>query len=90
MFESKLTILFLHHNVLINNKTKFNQYYELVKDAITTNYDHGYPLEVINYFKVRVWNMDNFQNKHIKITKNTIKVLGNRNYTTRQYLKLIP
>lgn len=35
------------------------------------------------FLKVRIWNVDNIQNKHIKITKNTVKVLGNRSYSTK-------
>jgi len=40
-----------------------------VESLITTNYDDGYPLEVINEFKVRVWNMNEVNNKNIKQTK---------------------
>jgi len=58
-----------HHNVLISNLTTFSDYYESVKDSITTNYDNGYPVDVIPLFKVRVWNMDEISNKKIKITK---------------------
>jgi len=62
-----------HENVLINNQTNFKNYWNLVKDLIVTNYDEGYPLEVINEFKVRIWNMNNIKNKNIKLTRNAIK-----------------
>ena len=78
-----------HSNVLINNKTKFNTYYNLVRDNISTLYDHGYSIDAIQFFKVRVFNMDNLQNKHIKISKDGIKVLGNRNYSTQITKSLI-
>ena len=61
-----------HHNVLITNSTTFQQYYNLVKNAIQTNYENGYSIDVIPQFKVRVWNMDELSNKKIKITKSAI------------------
>lgn len=63
-----------HHNVLITNLTTFSEYYNTIKDAIISNYEDGYPVDVIPEFKVRVWNMDELSNKKIKITKDaTIK-----------------
>lgn len=59
-----------HHNILINSKTTFEDYYNQVKDSIRRNYDTGYPVDIIPKFKVLVWNMDEFANKRIKITKN--------------------
>lgn len=45
-----------------------------MESLITTNYDDGYPLEVINEFKVRVWNMNEVNNKNIKQTKNAMYI----------------
>jgi len=58
-----------HHNVLINNLTTFSDYYEKVRDTIKTNYEKGYSTDIIPQFKVRVWNMDEFSNRKIKITR---------------------
>jgi hypothetical protein len=59
-----------HHNVLITNTTTFEEYYTTVKDIIMTNYEDGDPIDVVPMFKVMVWNMDEFKNKKIKITRN--------------------
>lgn len=59
----------LHHNVLINNDTTFEEYYETIEDIISLRYDEGYDMDVIELFKIRIWNMDNIENKNIKITK---------------------
>ena len=47
-----------HHNILITNSTSFNDYFNQIKDNLSTYYEHGYPIEVITQFKVKVWNMD--------------------------------
>lgn len=58
-----------HHNILLTNKTTFNEYYNQVIDYIDLHYesDNSYGLDVIPAFKVKVWNMDNYLNKKIKI-----------------------
>jgi hypothetical protein len=58
-----------HHNVLLTNKTTFNEYYNQVIDYIDLHYDldNNFGLDVIPAFKVKVWNMDNYLNKKIKI-----------------------
>jgi hypothetical protein len=43
-----------HHNILINNTTTFEEYYNEIKDIISTNYQDGYPVDVIPEFKVKV------------------------------------
>ena len=43
-----------HHNVLITNTTTFDQYYKKVKNIIITNYDAGYPVDVIPTFRVLI------------------------------------
>lgn len=62
-----------HHNVLITNNTSFEQYYEKVKDIINVHFDHGYQMDVVQRFKILVWNMDSLANKNIKITSSTVK-----------------
>lgn len=57
-----------HHNILITNNTTFEEYYNLVKDIIVSNYDEGYPVDVIPLFRVMVWNMDHIRNNKIKLT----------------------
>lgn len=63
-----------HQNVLINNQTNFKKYWSVVEKLITTNYDDGYPMETINEFKVRVWNLNEVSNKKIKLTQNAMYV----------------
>jgi hypothetical protein len=60
-----------HHNVLINNLTTFNIYWDLVKDSIKPYFGEGYGVSVIPIFRVKVWNGDDLRNKHIKITSKT-------------------
>jgi hypothetical protein len=62
-----------HHNILITNNTTFDEYYNKVKDIIATHFDNGYQLDVVEGFKILVWNMDSLANKNIKITSSTIK-----------------
>ena len=57
-----------HHNVLINNLTSFQTYWNSVKDSIKSNFGEGYGVSVIPMFKVKVWNGDEVKNKHIKIS----------------------
>nr|YP_009739386.1 DNA polymerase 2 [Tricholoma terreum]QIC20230.1 DNA polymerase 2 [Tricholoma terreum] len=83
-----------HHNVLITNNTTFDEYYNQVIDYIDSHYDsedNSYGIEIIPAFKVKVWNMDNYLNKKIKINKNnTIQISQKRNYSTKNnILKLI-
>ena len=63
-----------HQNILVNNQTTFKKYWSVVKDLITHNYEDGYPLEVINQFKVRIWNMNDVSNKKIKLTQNAMYI----------------
>lgn len=64
----------LHPNILLTNQTTFKEYYEEIKDNINTNYSHNssYPSEMVPQFEILVWNVDDFRNKHIKITKSTL------------------
>jgi hypothetical protein len=60
-----------HHNILINNSTTFNDYYDMVKDIIINHYNKGpeYNDNIIPIFEILVWNVDNLKNSHIKLTK---------------------
>lgn len=39
----------LHHNILLNNNTTFNEYYDVIKDHINNNYSNNsaYPSDSI-------------------------------------------
>nr|YP_009344391.1 hypothetical protein [Pleurotus eryngii]APT42206.1 hypothetical protein [Pleurotus eryngii] len=66
----------LHHNVLITNNTSFEDYYDQVKDVIHNHYGKRegiYMSRSVPLFKVFVWNMDSYRNKHIKLTKSAVK-----------------
>lgn len=65
----------LHPNVLITNFTPFYVYYLLVKEYIRPFFNPYYG-EDIAFFKVLVWNMDDFANKNIKITVNGIETVN--------------
>lgn len=64
----------LHPNILLTNNTTFIEYYDEIKDHINNNYSNNstYPSESIPHFEVLVWNVDDFRNKHIKITKSAL------------------
>ena len=57
----------IHHNVLINSTTTFNQYFNEISEFVNSNLEHGYGYEVIEYYKVKVWNLDLMKNAKIKI-----------------------
>ena len=64
-----------HHNVLITNNTSFEDYYNEVKDVINSHYGKRegiYMSRSVPLFKVFVWNMDSYRNKHIKLTKSAV------------------
>jgi len=72
-----------HHNVLIDSTTTFNQYYNEVGDFVNHKLEHGYGSEVIESYKVKVWNLDTMKNSKIKLyNKGKIDFLGYRKYST--------
>ncbi len=79
----------LHHNVLITNYTSFEEYYDSIEDIISLRYDEGYDMDVIETFRVRIWNMDNIENKSIKITKISRSVLTNPVHTQKRHIHQI-
>ena len=60
----------LHHNVKINNKTTFKEYWNIIKDQIQVNYDKDYLIDFHLNLRALVWNLDNVKNKNIQIHKN--------------------
>jgi hypothetical protein len=83
-----------HHNVLITNKTTFDEYYNQVIDYRDSHYDSesddNYGVDIIPAFKIKVWNMDHYLNKNIKINKNNTAQIRDkliltqkRSYSTR-------
>jgi len=72
-----------HHNVLITPTTTFNEYFNEVSEVVNNKLEHGYSYEVIEYYKVKVWNMDLMKNSKIKLyNKGKIDFLGYRNFST--------
>lgn len=43
-----------HHNVLVNNRTTFKEYYAAVKDNISKLYSEGYEIHNVSSFMMRV------------------------------------
>lgn len=70
----------LHHNILIENGTLFEDYYSEIEDIIQVRYDEFYDIDAIQLFRIRIWNMDNIENQHIKITQVARKPYPYRNY----------
>jgi hypothetical protein len=65
----------LHHNVYLNNNSTANDYYNQVIDLVSIyDNDNGYRRDFIPYFKVRIWNLDNYLNKNIKVKQNSIAI----------------
>ena len=82
-----------HHNVVINNDTSFEDYYLKVKDIINSHYDNeeesAFELDNIPTFVILVWNIDNFKNKHIKITSDARTISNKFNNQKRSYHNFI-
>nr|YP_010130196.1 DNA polymerase type B [Clavaria fumosa]QPZ51098.1 DNA polymerase type B [Clavaria fumosa] len=72
-----------HHNVAINNDTSFDSYYSKIKDVINSHYDNeeesAFELNNIPTFVILVWNIDNYTNKHIKITSDARSITNKFN-----------
>lgn len=74
----------LHSNILINNDTSFETYYNEMRNKID-NYDnlmYGYHNETVISYTVKVWNMDNYKNVNIKQNHNIYSKLERVNYRT--------
>jgi hypothetical protein len=63
----------LHCNILVNNNTTYNTYYQLIKDKINYIYEtDNYELNVFTLFEMHVWNIDHLDNKNIKISSSAL------------------
>lgn len=89
-----MVIINLHSNVILDNDTSFNRYYQKIRKDIKTTYHQLYGFEIPRYFYVRVWNADHLQNKTVysnaKMTQfrnniNSLRTLLNRSYSTKCY-----
>ena len=65
-----------HHNVVINNNTTFEQYYEKVRDHIRSKFDDGYEINTADKFIVKIWNIVDLRNSNIKQTKTARSIIG--------------
>jgi hypothetical protein len=75
----------LHPNILINGKTNFKDYWNKVNKNYKSFNECTYIFEDLIYFNVKVWNMDLYKNRKIKITKNATGFLSVTNYNKRSY-----
>ena len=68
----------LHSNILIDNNTKFDEYYHLVSPQLSNYYNlqYGYNNENVSSYNVLVWNSDNLKNIKIKQTLNALEIQG--------------
>ena len=68
----------LHCNILINNDTTFDEYYEYVSGDLSNyhNLQYGYHNEAVLRYNMLVWNADDLKNKKIKQTHNALTMKG--------------
>lgn len=66
----------LHSNILINNDTTFEEYYEHVSHQLSNyhNLQYGYHNEAVLRYNMLVWNADHLKNKKIKQTLNALTI----------------
>ena len=64
----------LHSNVLINNLTTFEEYYNSISDDLDnySNLQYGYNNQLIIKFIIKAWDVSNLKNVRIKSTHNAI------------------
>ena len=80
-----------HHNILINNNTTFERYYDQIKDNIENLHDNGYEINKVNKFKVLVTNADSNTydtNSKTKITKDATGAVTSLPTTLGQIRKM--
>jgi hypothetical protein len=75
----------LHSNILIDNDTTFENYYNEISNELDkyNNLEYGYGNESILRFVVKVWNCDHKGNLNIKMTHDTTNVGSIFNYRKR-------
>jgi len=71
-----------HLNITIDSTTTFNHYFNEVGETFNYKLEHGYGYDSIEYFKVKVWNLDLVKNSKIKIHNKGIDLLGHRTFST--------
>src|SRR6266478_2595449 len=66
----------LHCNILINNETTFEQYYDLVSNDLSNYYnlEYGYHNEEILRYILLRWNVNHLKNQKNKPTYNAVRV----------------
>jgi hypothetical protein len=71
----------LHSNILINNNTTFEEYYNLVSQDLNkyNNLQYGYHNELIIRFVMLCWNADHLKNVNIKQTYKAVTGLKPKN-----------
>ena len=62
----------LHPNIYIENDTTFKEYYNTILDRMQYSY-YEYPQTNVQGLHIRVWNMDQWTNKDITITRDATK-----------------
>lgn len=79
----------LHSNILINNDTTFEEYYDEVQPELSkyNNLQYGYHNESITTFVIKVWNVDH--KKNLKI-KQSYSAINNFTVTSRSYSTTCP
>lgn len=70
----------LHSNILINNDTTFEDYYQEVQPELSkyNTLQYGYHNEIISRFVIKVWNVDH--KKNLKI-KQSYSAINKNNFT---------
>ena len=90
--HSKLAVVNLHPNIVLDNDVSFSRYYGKVKDQIKSSYHNHYGFEIPLYFYVKVWNADHLMNRKILYNSQTseiirkgaaLKKLLTRSYSTK-------
>jgi hypothetical protein len=66
-----------HQNILVDNNTTDIQYINKIIHRLVTLYDEQYLQEVVKMFTIKVWNMDEYANKSLKLNpKNVLSDKG--------------
>ena len=78
-----------HHNVVINTRTTFDDYYSKVSEHIKTKFDDGYGIDVVDSYIVRIWNVDDLKNSSIRQTKDA-RILIKKPRDNRSPIKMSP
>jgi hypothetical protein len=73
-----------HPNILVDNKTTALQYVNKIIDKLTTLYEDHYLQEVVLVYKIKVWNVDKFANRSLKIDpRNVLSQTGLQSFVKK-------